>query len=63
MSITEALNELELRDKPYKDVEMPQPTFSNTMKNIRHNLSKPKTVHKFMKTFGYVFINNEWILT
>lgn len=63
MTIHEALNELELLDKPYEKVDMPQPTFSNTIKNIRHNLSKPKTIHKFMARFGYTAINNDWTLT
>ena len=63
MTIQEVLNELELVDKPYEKVGMPQPTFSNTIKNIRHNLSKPKTIHKFMAKFGYTCENNNWTLT
>jgi len=60
MNITDALNEIQSRSKPYLDVGMLQGTFSNTIKAIKFGFAKPKTIDDFMGKFGYIKSIEQW---
>lgn len=60
MTITDALQEIKSRCKPYHHVKMNQGTFSNTIKGIEFGFSKPKTIAAFMEKFGYVKLPEQW---
>lgn len=63
MTLTEALNELKGKNKPYLEANMVQGTFTNTIKAIEYGFAKPKTIEEFMRKFGYtkIKVEEQWI--
>lgn len=59
MTLKNALAEIKARNKPYLEVNMPQGTFTNTIKAIEYGFAKPKTIDCFMMKFGYSPIKTE----
>ncbi len=53
MTLKEALEEIKSRTKAYQQVNMPQGTFTNTIKAIEYGFAKQKTIDEFMLKFGY----------
>lgn len=53
MDLNEAIKEIKSRVKPYAQINMPQSTFVNTLRNIEAGLAKGNTIEGFMNKFGY----------
>lgn len=62
MKISEVINEIEGRVKPYNCVKplMPQSTFSNTVRAIKTGTCKLSTMVEFLEKFGYKNQDIEW---
>lgn len=62
MTNQEVVQELKKLIKPYQGV-MAQSSFSNKMRDIKNDLSKPSTVKAFFERFGYIGSYNNWELS
>lgn len=59
MTLQEAITDLRSQNKPYHDVKMKQPYFSQMLKKIESGHCKPITVNYFMGRFGYTISQEE----
>lgn len=60
MTNQQVIEELKKLTKPYQGV-MAQSSFSNKMRDIKNDLSKPSTVKVFFEKFGYTGSWNNWV--
>jgi len=62
MTLQEVIAEIKSKNKPYAGINMPQGTFTNTLKSIEWGFAKPKTIEAFLETFGHnkIVVIEQW---